>query len=184
MRLGGLFTLMNQELGINFFGTHVHFHSILIWGFIATGLLTAVMETGQKFGWSRMSIPYLLGTAFTPNQRRAFIYGFLVHFLNGWLFALLYGFAFEDTELATWWFGSLLGLTHAILLLTGGMRLLTCLHPHIAYERYGPNSKRWLQPPGFLAMNYGRRTPMVTVAAHLLFGAILGSGYQLLSVAH
>jgi hypothetical protein len=36
-----------------------------------------------------------------------------------------------------------------------------------------------LQPPGFLALNYGRRTPLVTVAAHLLYGAILGAFYRL-----
>jgi hypothetical protein len=36
-----------------------------------------------------------------------------------------------------------------------------------------------LQPPGFMALNYGRQTPVVTIAAHLLYGAIIGRFYEL-----
>ena len=32
-----------------------------------------------------------------------------------------------------------------------------------------------LEPPGLLALNYGRETPLVTLFAHVVYGAILGT---------
>ena len=31
-----------------------------------------------------------------------------------------------------------------------------------------------LEPPGFLMTNYGRRTPIVVLIAHVVYGAIVG----------
>jgi hypothetical protein len=31
-----------------------------------------------------------------------------------------------------------------------------------------------LEPPGLLALNYGIRTPAVTIAAHIAYGIVLG----------
>ena len=31
-----------------------------------------------------------------------------------------------------------------------------------------------LEPPGFMMLNYGRRTPLATIAAHVAYGAIVG----------
>jgi hypothetical protein len=31
-----------------------------------------------------------------------------------------------------------------------------------------------LEPPGLLALNYGAGTPVVTLVAHLVYGAVLG----------
>ena len=36
---------------------------------------------------------------------------------------------------------------------------------------------RQLKPPGFLALNYGVQTPISAMAAHIVFGAILGAFY-------
>ncbi len=36
---------------------------------------------------------------------------------------------------------------------------------------------RQLEPPGFLALNYGFQTPMSVVIAHIIFGVILGTFY-------
>jgi len=38
---------------------------------------------------------------------------------------------------------------------------------------------RQLEPPGFLALNYGFQTPASVVVAHLIFGASLGAFYAL-----
>ena len=46
-------------------------------------------------------------------------------------------------------------------------------------EYFGPTPNRQLQPLGFLALNYGRRTPIVTFMSHVVYGAILGAFYQL-----
>jgi hypothetical protein len=36
-----------------------------------------------------------------------------------------------------------------------------------------------LEPPGFLMLNYGRRTPVVTVVLHVVYGALVGGFHSL-----
>ena len=151
--------------------------SILLWGLLATMALATLLSAAQGLGMSRMSIPLLLGAALTPSRRRAHLYGFALQMASGWIFALLYAAVFESLHRATWWLGALLGLAQALFVLIVLLPLLPYLHPRMASEDYGPNPTRLLEPPGFLALNYGRRTPLVTVAAHLLYGLILGAFY-------
>jgi hypothetical protein len=40
---------------------------------------------------------------------------------------------------------------------------------------------RVLEPPGFLAPNYGRRTPMIALLVHVVYGAIVGAFCHLAS---
>ena len=49
----------------------------------------------------------------------------------------------------------------------------------MASEERGPEPTRALEPPGFLGLNYGRRTPFVVVLSHMAYGTILGSCYRL-----
>ena len=150
---------------------------VTLWGFSATIVLTTMMAAGQGLGFTRMSLPFLLGTIFTPARDRAMVVGVGVHFVNGLLFALFYGWVFDTLGTATWWLGSGIGLVHALFVLTVGMAMLPGLHPHMVSEYYGPTPNRLLQPPGFMALNYGRRTPFVTILAHLVYGGILGAFY-------
>jgi hypothetical protein len=153
--------------------------SILLWGFVATVILSIVMATSQSLGYTRMSLPFLLGTILTPHRDRAMLYGLLVHIVNGWLFALIYALAFESWRQATWWLGAAIGLVHALFVLTVGMPVVPAMHPRMVSEYFGPTPNRQLQPPGFLALNYGRHTPIVAIASHLVYGAILGWFYRL-----
>lgn len=34
------------------------------------------------------------------------------------------------------------------------------------------------EPPGFMGLNYGRRTPLTTLAGHTLYGVLLGYGFH------
>jgi hypothetical protein len=43
----------------------------------------------------------------------------------------------------------------------------------------GPQPTRQLEPPGFLGLNYGYGTPLVTLVAHLMYGTMLGAFYRL-----
>jgi hypothetical protein len=43
----------------------------------------------------------------------------------------------------------------------------------------GPEPTRLLEPPGFLVTNYGRITPVIVIAAHALYGLVLGTFYTL-----
>jgi hypothetical protein len=49
----------------------------------------------------------------------------------------------------------------------------------MANEQYGPTVVRQLEPPGFFALHYGIRTPLSVLAAHAVFGAILGAFYHI-----
>lgn len=153
--------------------------SWLLWGFVSTVVLTSILAGSQGLGMTRMNIPYLLGTMFTAGRDRATLIGFVFHFLNGWLFTLLYVAAFHAWGLATWWLGAFIGLVHATFVLTVGIPLLPALHPRMANEQHGPSVVRQLEPPGFLALHYGIRTPVSIVLAHAVFGAILGAFYAL-----
>jgi uncharacterized membrane protein YagU involved in acid resistance len=153
--------------------------SWLLWGFVGTIVLTSVMAGSQGLRFTRMSIPYMLGTVFTANRDRAKVVGFLVHLLNGWLFSLLYVTAFHAWQRADVWLGAGIGAVHATFVLTAGMRILPGMHPRMASEEHGPGPTPELEPPGFLALNYGVRTPISVLFAHLVYGAILGGFYAL-----
>jgi hypothetical protein len=151
--------------------------SWLLWGFVATVVLTTAMAATQGLRLTRINLPYMLGTMFTPDRDRAKLVGAFVHLGFGWAFSLLYVAAFEAWRQATWVRGAAVGLVHAVFVLTVGMRFLPGLHPRMASEQQGPTVARQLEPPGFLALNYGVQTPVTVVLAHLLFGAILGGFY-------
>lgn len=153
--------------------------SILLWGFVATLALTTLSQGAQALGLSRMNIPFMLGTMITADRDRAKVVGFLVHLVNGWLFAILYAAAFQSLGMATWWLGAAIGLVHAAFVLVVGLPLLPGLHPRMVSDFAGPEPTRLLEPPGLLALNYGYRTPLAVVVAHLVYGGILGALYRL-----
>jgi hypothetical protein len=153
--------------------------SWLLWGFVGTVVLTTLMAGSQGMRLTRMNLPYMLGTIVTPNRDRAKVIGFGVHLVMGWLFSLVYVAAFHAWGRATWWLGAAVGFVHAAFVLTAGMRLMPGIHPRMASEQQGPTVMRQLEPPGFLALNYGDQTPLSVVVAHLAFGAILGAFYAL-----
>ena len=105
---------------------------------------------------------YMLGTMVTPNRDRARVYGTLIHFVNGWLFSLIYVSAFEQLGRATWWFGGLTGLVHGLFVITVVLPLLPAMHPRMASPLRGPTVVRYLEPPGFFGLNYGTRTPLMS----------------------
>ena len=151
----------------------------LLWGGVATLALTTVLAGSQGLGLTRINLPYILGSMFTPNRERAKLVGFLVHLLNGWIFSLAYVAAFHSLGRSTWWFGAAAGGVQAIFVLTAGVSLLPSLHPRMASEQRGPTVTRQLEPPGFLALNYGYQTPISILVAHLIYGAILGGFYKM-----
>ena len=151
-----------------------------LFGLIATTALTAVMIAAQLAGLTRLDLPLLLGTLVTENPDRARVAGFFIHLGIGEGFALGYAATFALLDVATWWLGALLGLLQAAVALTVLVPLMSGVHPRIASSRAGPKSTAVLEPPGLLGLNYGVQTPIVVVAAHLVYGIALG----LLLMAH
>ncbi|PYJ26346.1 MAG: hypothetical protein DMF24_13040 [Verrucomicrobia bacterium] len=151
--------------------------SWLLWGFISTVVLTSILASSQGVGITRINLPYMLGTVFTPNRDHAKLIGIFFHFLNGWIFSLIYVAAFESLGRSTWWLGGLFGAVQAIFVLAVALPVLPALHPRVANEQYGPTIERQLEPPGFLGLHYGIQTPISVLLAHIIFGMILGAFY-------
>ena len=151
-----------------------------VWGALAGGavgtvILTNGLRIAQVAGWTRMDLPLLLGTIFTDNRSRASALGYVVHFVNGLLFALVYYAIFWAVDQAGWGFGAALGLVHAAF--AGGALvtvLLPVVHPRMGTPWSDAEETPILEPPGFLLVNYGRRTAIATLLLHIAYGAIVG----------
>ena len=153
----------------------------VVWGALAGGAVGATTlasgyRLAQELGWTRMDIPFLLGTVFTENRRLAAVIGWVVHLVNGLLFALLYAAVFAATGLTSWWFGLALGAVHAGFV--GGALvnvMLPAVHPRMGTPWTDAEETPLLEPPGFMLFNYGRRTALVTLVLHLMYGTIVGA---------
>ena len=156
-------------------GSRVTLWGALAGGFVGTIVLTSGVRVAQELGWTRMDIPLLLGTVFTDDRGRATVIGVAIHFLNGLLFALGYYAIFRAVDQAGWAFGAVLGVAHAAL--AGGVLvtlLLPAVHPRMGTPWSDAEETPLLEPPGFLLVNYGRRTALWTLLGHVAFGAIVG----------
>jgi hypothetical protein len=152
----------------------------VIWGAVVGGLLgtlvlTTMLRAASELGLTRMDIPFLLGTAVTGDRVRAKAAGYALHFVFGLLFALAYWAVFVVIDESGVLVGALLGLVHALFASTALVNiLLPVVHPRMGTGFTAAGSAPLLEPPGFLLLNYGRQTPLVTVVAHVVYGAIVG----------
>jgi hypothetical protein len=125
---------------------------------------------------TRMDLPFLLGTTITDDRRRAKAIGYAMHFVLGIMFGLTYGGFFAAIGRSSWWLGALIGALHAVFASTVLVSvLLPVVHPRMATNDTAAREVTLLEPPGFLMLNYGRNTFVVTLAAHVAFGAIVGA---------
>src|SRR5437764_117553 len=152
--------------------------SILLWGFAATVVLTSLTVAAQSLGLTRVDIPFIIGTMFTPDRDRAKVVGLAVHLINGWIFAIVYGLFFETIHAATWWSGALLGTLQGIFIVAVLLPVLPGIHPRMVSDFRGPEPTRLLEPPGLFVTNYGRITPLVLLVVHVLYGATIGAFYR------
>jgi hypothetical protein len=151
-----------------------------IWAALAGGITgTLVLTTGLRaandFNLTRIDLPFLLGTAFTSNRTRAKALGYGMHFVNGQIFALFYYAVFAAIGYSSWWLGTVFGLVHGLFAATALVSiLLPLVHPRMGTSQTSAPEVALLEPPGFLMLNYGPATPIVTLAAHLAYGTIVG----------
>ncbi len=148
---------------------------VLLSSFIATTVLTTLLRASVELHVSRMDFPFILGTAFTADRDRAKAVGVLVHFLNGVAFSYLYAAFFHYVRPASPLLGAGLGLLHGLFVLIIVLPLLPSFHPRMASTTRGPDPTPMLEPPGFLSLNYGPRTPEISLLAHVIYGALLGA---------
>jgi hypothetical protein len=129
-----------------------------------------------------MDLPFLLGTVFSADRVRAKALGYALHFLAGLVFALVYLAVFSAIDSSGFALGALFGLLHGLFSGTALVNIiLPVVHPRMGTPLSAADSQPLLEAPGFLMLNYGRRTPLVSVAAHVAYGAIVGGFISLAS---
>lgn len=144
-------------------------------GFAGTLVLTTVLRAGSEARLTRMDLPFLLGTAVTSDRRRAKVIGYLAHFGFGLLFALGYYGLFEAIGRAGWVWGAVFGLVHGLFSATALVNvLLPLVHPRMGSPFTAADASPLIEAPGFLMRNYGRSTFVVSLAAHILYGTLVG----------
>jgi hypothetical protein len=153
---------------------------VSIWGALAGGfagtlVLTTMLRTASEMRLTRMDLPFLLGTAVTSDRRRAKLVGYLAHFGFGLMFALVYYGLFTAIGHSGWGIGAVFGFVHGLFSGTALVNiLLPAVHPRMGTDFSAAGSSALLEPPGFLMLNYGRSTPIVSLIAHVLYGTIVG----------
>ena len=153
--------------------------TLVLWGLVATTAMATVLQLSQGLGLSRMSLTFMMGSAFSGRRNVATVLGFVLYILGGWAFAFLYFAFLSSLGIETWWMGALLGFIHGAFLLACAMPLLPFVHPRMASEFHGATALRQLEPPGFLAMNYGYQTPVAALVAQVVYGGVLGACLQI-----
>jgi len=144
-------------------------------GFVGTLVLTTGLRTANELGLTRVDLPFLLGTAVTPDRARAKAIGYLMHLAAGEVFALVYYALFAALGTSGWLLGALFGLLHGVVSATALVNiLLPAVHPRMGSSLSAAGNTPLLEPPGFLMRNYGRRTPIATLLTHVAYGAIVG----------
>lgn len=144
-------------------------------GFVGTLILTTLLQGASALGLTRIDLPFLLGTAFSGDRVRAKALGYGLHFIAGLIFAVIYFAIFSAIGHSGWWLGAIFGAVHGLFAATALVStLLPLVHPRMATPLSAAGSSPLLEPPGFLMLNYGARTPMVTLAVHIAYGAIVG----------
>jgi hypothetical protein len=157
--------------------------TLLLWGLLATIAMTTVLQASQGLRLSRLSLPFLVGTFFTGRRGAAQIVGFIAYAIGGWLFAIIYFAFFSSIGRGNWQIGMLFGIVHGIALLVVILPLIPYIHPRMASEYDGPTHRQRLEPPGFMGLNYGYRTPLSVLLAQALYGAVLGSAFSMTQAA-
>lgn len=151
-----------------------------VWGAIAGGfagtlVLTTALRAANELNLTRMDLPFLLGTAFSRDRARAKALGYGLHFLAGVVFALVYYAVFVAIDSSGWWLGAVFGLAHGLFAGTALVSvLLPLVHPRMGTPSTAATAVALLEPPGFMMLNYGARTPVVMLVAHVAYGALVG----------
>jgi hypothetical protein len=144
-------------------------------GFVGTLVLTTGLRAASELGLTRMDLPFLLGTVFSDDRRRAKAIGYGLHFIVGQIFALLYYAVFSAIDESGWLLGALFGLLHALFAGSALVNILVpAVHPRMGTPNTPAASNPLLEPPGFMMLNYGPSTPLVNVVVHIAYGSIVG----------
>ena len=144
---------------------------VIIAAFVATLLMSMFMSLAPKMGMPGMDIVGMLSTMFTRKGIPAL--GWMMHFMMGIFFALVYAFLWsQGLGAATWLYGVIFGAVHW-LIVGMIMAMIPMLHVGI---RSGE-----VQAPGlYMTANGGGMKAFVGgLMGHMLFGLVVALVYSL-----
>jgi hypothetical protein len=154
--------------------------SAIAGGLLGTVVLTTIVRAASEMNLTRMDLALILGTMVTTDRRRARAYGYCIHFGIGLVFAFLYVALFVALHRTSWWLGAVFGALHAVFLGVVVINvLLPVVHPLMGTPETSASEHALIEPPGFLMLNYGRSTFVITLLAHVAFGAVVGWAVRL-----
>lgn len=144
-------------------------------GFAGTLVMTSMVRAASELGLTRMDLPFLLGVAFSSDRRRAKAIGYGLHFVAGLVFSLVYFAVFTAIGTSGWRLGAVFGAVHAVFAGTALVNiLLPLVHPRMGTPTSAAPATALLEPAGFMMLNYGLRSPLVGLVAHVAYGTIVG----------
>ena len=144
-------------------------------GFLGAAAMTVLMIALRMLGITSMNLETMLGSMATSTADfGSWGLGFLIHLIAGGIFGILYGFVMENLGRTGWSVGVGIAVVHSVL--SGLMLpLIGAMHPLVRTGR--------MPAPGLFASALGGTGVVVFIALHLLFGAIVGAYYIVLSTA-
>ena len=146
----------------------------ILWASLAGGFVGALVvvlgsDAAARVRLTRFDIPPLLGSALFARRIVAHAMGYGIHLFFGLGFAAAYGAA----GVAGWGEGALAGLVHGVLAVTVLFPVvLPLVHPRMALR--GADDGALVEAPGMLVLAYGRWTPVLLLALHVVYGTIVG----------
>jgi hypothetical protein len=88
---------------------------------------------------------------------------------------LIYLGIFSAIGHSGWLLGAIFGLVHGLFVATALVTvILPAIHPRMGSPSSAAADRPLLEAPGFMMLNYGRRTPLATILAHVAYGTIVG----------
>jgi len=144
-------------------------------GFRGAAAMTVLMVVLRTLGVSSMNLETMLGSMVTSTPDfGSWGLGFLIHLIAGGVFGIVYGFIMESLGRTGWSVGVGIAAVHSVL--SGlALPLIGAMHPLVRSGR--------MAAPGLFASSLGGTAVVLFIALHLLFGAIVGSYYVVLSTA-
>ncbi len=150
----------------------------LVAGGVGTAVMTVFMQMGAAMGMTQMNMPLMLGSMLTSDRRRATVFGWMLHALNGLVFGLLYALVFWAVDPASlssaWWIGLLVGAGHGLVALAA-MPVMSAMHPRVHSGGVAPAGTGVALPQfGLGGRGFGAGTPVGILMGHLVFGLVWG----------
>lgn len=138
-------------------------------GFVGSLVVGAGVDAAAWLRLTRLDIPLVLGTAVLRDRMRARAAGYAAHLLIGVGSAAVYAAA----GATAWGIGALAGLVHGVVAATVVYPvLLPAASPRMSLRR--DPGRAVLEAPGALMLAYGRATPLVLLALHVVYGTLVG----------